>query len=107
LARGTATNMVMAATAARDAKIADSTGRAARFAATAGTVAPQREAQAERFYLEMMEELLPRQQLYVVDNQVKAPHQIYLLNEKLKVLLGQGGQPAPAAAPERPTIPEE
>jgi membrane protease subunit HflK len=107
LARGTATNMVTAAVAARDAKIADSTGRAARFAATAGTVAPQREAQAARFYLEMMEELLPRQQLYIVDNRAKAPHQIYLLNERLKALLGQGGQPAPTPGPQRPAISEE
>jgi len=98
---------VMTAAAARDAKVADSTGRAARFAATAGTVAPQREAQAARFYLEMMEELLPRQQLYVVDNRVKAPHQLYLINERLKALLGQAGQPAPPPAPERPAIAEE
>ncbi|MFA6561426.1 MAG: cation-translocating P-type ATPase family protein [Verrucomicrobiia bacterium] len=103
LARGTATNTVTVATGARDAKIADSTGKAERFAATVRPLGAQRAAHAERLYLELMEEILPSQQLYVVDRRGKS--QIYLLNERLKALLGPAAQPAPA--PARPTIPEE
>jgi Cu+-exporting ATPase len=103
LARGTATNTVMVATGARDAKIADSTGKAERFSATVKPLGAQRTAHAERLYLELMEEILPGQQLYVVDRRGKG--QIYLLNERLKALLGPTAQPAPA--PARPTIPEE
>jgi Cu+-exporting ATPase len=103
LARGTATNTVMTATGARDAKIADSTGKAERFVATVKPLGAQRSAHAERLYLELMEEILPGQQLYVVDRRGKG--QIYLLNDRLKALLGPAAQPAPA--PARPTIPEE
>ena len=103
LARGTATNTVMTATAARDAKIADSTGKSERFAATVKPLGAQRSAHAERLYLELMEEILPSEQLYVVDRRSKG--QIYLLNERLKALLGPAAQPA--AAPARPALPEE
>jgi len=103
LARGAATNTVTTAIGARDAKIADSAGKAERFAATVKPLGAQRAAHAERFYLELMEEILPSQQLYVVDRSGKS--QIYLLNERLKALLGPAVQPAPA--PARPTIPEE
>ncbi|MBI5687777.1 MAG: cation-translocating P-type ATPase family protein [Verrucomicrobia bacterium] len=103
LARGTATNTVLAATAARDAKIADSTGKSERFAVTVKPLGAQRAAHAERLYLELMEEILPSQQLYVVDRRGKG--QIYLLNDRLKALLGPAAQSAPA--PARPTIPEE
>ena len=101
LARGAAVNAVMVATGARDTKIADSAGKAERFAATVRPLGAQRAAHAERFYLELMEEILPSQQLYVVDRRSKG--QIYLLNERLKTLLGPAAQPAPA----RPTIPED
>jgi Cu+-exporting ATPase len=103
LARGAATNTVMTATGARDAKIADSTGKAERFAATVKPLGAQRAAHAERLYLELMEEILPGQQLYVVDRRGKG--QIYLLNDRLKALLGPAAQPGPA--PARPTLPEE
>lgn len=103
LARGAATNIVTAAAAARDAKIADSTGKSERFAATVKPLGAQRSAQAERLYLELMEELLPGQQLYVVDRRGKG--QIYLINEKLKALLGPAVQPP--IAPARPALPEE
>ncbi len=103
LARGAATNTVTAATAARDAKIADSSGKSERFAATVKPLGDQRAAHAERLYLELMEEILPSQQLYVVDRRSKG--QIYLLNERLKALLGPAAQPA--TAPARPAMPEE
>jgi HflK protein len=103
LARGTATNTVMTATGARDAKIADSAGKSDRFAATVKPLGAQRAAHAERLYLELMEEILPGQQLYVVDRRGKG--QIYLLNDRLKALLGPAAQPTPA--PARPTLPEE
>jgi membrane protease subunit HflK len=103
LARGAATNIVMAATAARDAKVADSTGKSGRFAATVKPLGAQRAAHAERLYLELMEEILPNEQLYVVDRRGRS--QIYLINEKLKALLGPAAQPA--TAPARPALPEE
>ena len=103
LARGAATNTVIVATGARDAKIVDSAGKAERFAATVKPLGAFRAAHAERLYLELMEELLPSQQLYVVDRRTKG--QLYLLNERLKALLGPAAQSAPM--PARPTIPEE
>lgn len=102
-ARGSATNTVLAAAGARDAKVADSAGKAERFAATVKPLGPQRAAHAERLYLELMEEILPGQQLYIVDRRGRG--QIYLLNERLKALLGPAAQPAPA--PARPTISDE
>jgi regulator of protease activity HflC (stomatin/prohibitin superfamily) len=93
----------MTATGARDAKIADSAGKSDRFAATVKPLGAQRAAHAERLYLELMEEILPGQQLYVVDRRGKG--QIYLLNDRLKALLGPAAQPTPA--PARPTLPEE
>ncbi|MBM3891760.1 MAG: FtsH protease activity modulator HflK, partial [Verrucomicrobia bacterium] len=107
LARGTATNLVATAAGLKETKVRVSTGQADRFTQTAKALGPQRGAQAERFYLELMEELLPSQQVYVIDQRGKGSHQIYLLNERLKAFLGQSAQPAPAPAPQRPSLPEE
>ena len=105
LARGNAGNTVLVATGARDAKIASSTGKADRFAATVKPLGAQRSAHAERLYLELMEEILPGQQLYVVDRRGKG--QIYLINDKLKALLGPVPQAAPAPPPSLPETPLE
>lgn len=103
LARGSAANTVLAATGARDAKLAGSAGKAARFAATVNPLGPQRAAQAERLYLELMEEILPGLQLFVVDRHGQG--QIYLLNDRLKAPWFPGTPPP--APPISPTMPHE
>ncbi|MCX7825448.1 MAG: FtsH protease activity modulator HflK [Verrucomicrobiae bacterium] len=106
-ARGTATNLVATAAALKETKLRVSAGQAERFARTAKALGAQRRAQAERFYLELMEELLPNHQVYIVDRRGKSAPQIYLLNEKLKALLSQPALPAPVPAAQPPPLPEE
>lgn len=79
-ARGEANWAVRRAEAARDARIAAATGESTRFLAVLSEYKKASEVTRRRLYLEMLEDVLPRVEQYIVDIDADSPFNLKILD---------------------------